>query len=143
MKWTQKAAVLFLVPIPLLTGNAQTIVSSEAKKHVGEIATVCGKVASERTATSTRGTPTFINLDAPYPNQDFTILIWGSDRAAVGVLPRVGSRVCAFGTIQDYRGVPEIIVKSSNQLKLDGASYSAPANRTSTKDHGDFPIAGE
>jgi hypothetical protein len=97
-------------------GQAQTLTAAQAKAHEGENATVCGKVASERTATSSRGEPTFINLDAAYPNQIFTILLWGEDRQKVGELPREGSRVCAKGLISDYRGVPEIVVKSSGQL---------------------------
>jgi hypothetical protein len=86
------------------------------KNHVGESTTVCGVVASERTATSSRVEPTFINLDSAYPNQVFTILVWGDDRKNVGELPRVGSHVCAKGLIADYRGVPEIVVRSSGQL---------------------------
>jgi hypothetical protein len=63
-----------------------------------------------------RGEPTFINLDAPYPSQVFTILVWGDDRKNVGELPNVGSHVCAKGLITDYRGVPEIVVRSAEQL---------------------------
>ena len=97
-------------------GQAQTLTASQAKAHVGENATVCGTVAGEHTATRSRGEPTFINLDAPYPNQIFTILIWVEDRANVGTLPRVGSHTCATGLIKDFRGVPEIVVRSSGQL---------------------------
>ncbi len=57
-----------------------------------------------------------INLNAAYPNQVFAILVWGDDRQKVGVLPTEGSRVCASGMIQEYRGVPEIVVTSSGQL---------------------------
>src|ERR1700691_1896295 len=96
--------------------QAQSLTAAQAKAHEGESATVCGAVASERTATSSKGEPTFINLDAAYPNQVFTILVWGDDRKNVGELPHVGSRVCATGTIQDYKGVPEIVVKSKSQL---------------------------
>src|ERR1035438_1858034 len=105
-------SLLFLASI----GQAQTLTASQAKAHQGENAIVCGKVASEKTAVSSRGEPTFINLDAAYPNQVFTILIWGDDRKNVGELPSVGSRVCVSGMIQDYRGVPEIVVRSSGQL---------------------------
>jgi hypothetical protein len=96
--------------------QAQSLTASQAKAHEGETATVCGKVAGERTATGSRGEPTFINLDAAYPNQVFTILVWGDDRKNVGELPHVGSHVCAKGQITDYHGVPEIVVKSSGQL---------------------------
>jgi hypothetical protein len=115
-----KASRLLLLPLfafVLVAVNAQSISAADAKNHIGQKATVCGKVLSERTATGSRGQPTFINLDAPYPNQIFTILIWGDDRANVGALPQEGSRACATGTIQEYRGVPEIVVRNSGQLK--------------------------
>jgi DNA/RNA endonuclease YhcR with UshA esterase domain len=108
--------VLSLLAIVLAPVSAQMISTSEAKSHIGEKATVCGKVASERTATSSKGKPTFINLDSAYPNQVFTILIWGDDRPNVGTVPAEGSRVCATGMVQDYRGVPEIVVRTSGQF---------------------------
>lgn len=112
-----RLSLLFvLLAFALSPAVAQTISAADAKNHIGENATVCGKVTSERTATSSRGDPTFINLDAAYPNQVFTILIWGDDRKSVGELPREGSRVCASGVITDYHGEPEIVVKSSGQL---------------------------
>jgi hypothetical protein len=108
--------LVFLLSIALLPALAETITATDAKNHIGEQATVCGKVAGERTAASSRGKPTFINLDSTYPNQVFTILVWGDDRKNVGELPRVGSRVCASGVIKAYGGVPEIVVRSSGQL---------------------------
>ena len=97
-------------------GQAQSLTTAQAKAHEGENATVCGVVASESTATSSRGEPTFINLDSAYPKQVFTILVWGDDRKNVGELPNVGSHVCAKGLISDYHGVPEVVVRSSGQL---------------------------
>jgi hypothetical protein len=116
MRQLRFCSLLALVLATSLFGRAQSISAAEAKNHVGQQGTVCGMVAGEHTATSSRGTPTFINLDSPYPNQIFTILIWGDDRSKVGELPANGTRVCATGTIQDYRGVPEIVVKSKGQL---------------------------
>src|ERR1035441_4923031 len=99
------AALLFWASI----GHTRTLTTAQAKTHEGENATVCGVVAGERTATSSRGMPTFINLDSAYPKQVFTILVWGDDRSSVGELPRTGSRVCATGQIADYHGGPEIV----------------------------------
>jgi len=96
--------------------QSQSLTTAQAKAHEGETGTVCGKVAGERTATSSKGEPTFINLDAAYPNQVFTILVWGDDRKAVGDLPHVGTRICVSGIIQDYKGVPEVVVRSKGQL---------------------------
>jgi hypothetical protein len=42
--------------------------ATEAKDYVGEVATVRGEVASTHYAPSTKGQPTFLNLDNPYPN---------------------------------------------------------------------------
>jgi hypothetical protein len=76
----------------------QQLTAAQAKNHEGETATVCGVVASEHTASSSRGRPTFINLDAPYPNQVFTILVWGEDRRNIGALPQSNSRICVAGS---------------------------------------------
>ena|ERR1700730_10163621 len=95
--------------------------TTEAKDHVGEIATVCGDVASTHYAPSTKGQPTFLNLDKPYPNPVFTILIWGSNRSKFGTPENdyKGKHVCATGKITEYRGAPEIVAESPGQLKLD------------------------
>jgi hypothetical protein len=108
-------------------GHAQSLTASQAKAHEGETATVCGVVAGERTASSSRGEPTFINLDSAYPNHVFTVLVWGDDRRNVGALPKVGSHVCAKGLITDYRGIPEIVVGSGGQLTPASQSMEAPA----------------
>ena len=87
--------------------------AADAKDHVGETATVCGTVASEHYAARSKGQPTFINLDKPYPDQIFTIVIWSSDRAAFGKLP---DKLCVTGKITLYREVPEIVAKTPNQI---------------------------
>jgi hypothetical protein len=110
------STLFFLLSIALLPAMAETITAADAKNHIGEQATVCGKVVGEKTQASSRGEPTFINLDTAYPNQVFTILVWGDDRKNVGELPHAGSRVCASGVIKGYKGVPEIVVRSSGQL---------------------------
>ena len=66
-----------------------------------------------------RGRPTFLNFDQPYPNQVFTLLIWGSDRSKFGD-PETsyrGKRICVTGKISDYKGVPEIAAKAPSQVK--------------------------
>jgi len=113
---TSPPLLLVFLALNLKPAVADTISASEAKNHVGQNATVCGKVASERTATNSRGEPTFINLDTAYPKQVFTILVWGDGRQTVGELPHEGSRVCATGVIQEYRGVPEIVVRNIGQF---------------------------
>ena len=100
--------------------SAQTkkITAAEAKDHVGEVRTVCGKVASTHYSVSTKGQPTFLNLDEPYPRQIFTILIWGSDRAKFG-MPETkykDATVCVTGKITSYRGKPEVVATEPKQI---------------------------
>ena len=100
--------------------HAQPISAAQAKDHVGQQATVCDTVASTHYSRSTRGQPTFINLDKPYPDQVFTILIWGSDRGKFGAPETVyrDKHVCVTGTITSYRGVPEIVARDPSQVQI-------------------------
>lgn len=112
-------SLAFAIPIYAAPPSA-TLTADQARNHIGETATVCGLVASTHFAGQSRGTPTFINLDKPYPNQVFTILIWGEDLAKFSPRPDIwqGKRVCATGTITSYRGAPDIVAKSPSQITV-------------------------
>jgi hypothetical protein len=122
MKRLQFLSVLVfcLVAIPNVRAQTKKITAAEAKDHVGETMTVCGKVASTHYAKSSKGEPTFLNLDEPYPKEVFTILIWGSDRGKFGTPESEykGLRVCATGKITTHRGVPEIVASEREQLEI-------------------------
>jgi hypothetical protein len=105
-------AVFMSAALPF-AAQAQTITPKQAADHVGQHETVCGTISGEHTAYRSRGTPTFINLDKPYPNQDFTIVVWGDDRASVGRLP-VSGQLCVKGYIKEYRGVPEVELRNQS-----------------------------
>ena len=47
---------------------------------LGQNATVCGIVVTATFSGRSKGQPTFLNLDQPYPCQIFTAVIWGKDR---------------------------------------------------------------
>ena len=100
----------------------QPITTAQAKNHVGETAMVCGKVVSARYASRSRGRPTFLNLDKPYPNQSFTVVIWGTNRAAFGKPEKDydGKDICVTGKIDTYRGVPQIEAKAVKDIVLKG-----------------------
>ena len=108
--------VLFLSSLQLLAQSTYT--ADQAKSHIGEKATVCGLVAGAHYAASSKGQPTFVNLDKPYPNQIFTVLIWGSDRPKFGTPKRdyVRKNVCVTGMIEKFRGAVEIVARSSSQV---------------------------
>ena len=116
--------VVLLLSVGMLTQPAlaqKRLPSGEAKNHIGEVATVCGEVASTHYAPSTKGQPTFLNLDKPYPNPVFTILIWGNNRTKFGTPENDynGKRICATGKITEYRSGPEIVADNPRQIELD------------------------
>jgi hypothetical protein len=107
---------VFLFLVSLSPAIAQSISTAEAKKHIGEGTTVCGKVVNVWTAKDSYGVPTFIDLDFAFPKEVFRIVVWEEDRAELGELPRIGSQVCATGMIRAFKGLPEIVVRSTTQL---------------------------
>jgi hypothetical protein len=118
---TRLPSILFVAVLWATLGHAQNRISpGEAKDHVGENSTVCGEVASTHYAPRTRGNPTFMNLDRAYPNQIFTVLIWGSDRPKFGIPEQTyrSKHICVTGTISVYRGVPEVIVREPLQIRI-------------------------
>lgn len=120
--------VLLVAGTPLAASCAaeadevQRIPAAEAAHHVGEVATVCGHVASAAYITSVKGTPTFLNVGRPYPDQDFTAVIWESARARFERPPeRAFDRksICVTGRIETYRGRPQIVVDDPGQIWVD------------------------
>ena len=116
------ALLTFLVLAQIVDSQSQVkkLTAAEAKDHIGEQATVCGKVASTRYAATTRGKPTFLNLDKPYPNQIFTVLIWGENREKFGTPEEKyrDKQVCVMGKITEYRGSPEIVVSDPQSIEV-------------------------
>ena len=124
MKLTNLFLILFLlfVLICTTTTDTDTITADQAKDYIGETKTVKGLVASTSYAFGSRGRPTFLNLDEPYPNHVFTIVIWGSNRSKFDVTPEIhfkDKKVLVTGKITEYRGIPQIVVKNPGQIKLD------------------------
>ena len=74
--------------------------------------------ATERVIGCEYRQPTFLNLDQPFPQQIFTVVIFGSDRSKFGEPEKafLNQTICATGTIEDYRGLPQIVAKEPKQI---------------------------
>jgi hypothetical protein len=118
MGFVYRAVTCALVIFCPFAAGAASLTPEEAPNHVGETATVCGTVASANYVARTRGEPTFLNLDKPYPNHIFTGVIWGSDRPKFGTpeTSLLGKPVCMTGVIKLYHARPEIILRDPSQL---------------------------
>ena len=100
-------------------GDGVHLTAFEAAAHEGQIATVCGHVASTRFLGS--GRKTFLNFERPYPNQPFTVVIPSAARVAFERPPEAEYRdqdVCVAGVIELYKGKPQIMLSGPAQIGL-------------------------
>jgi DNA/RNA endonuclease YhcR with UshA esterase domain len=103
------AAQTNTVPGPFIISAAQT------SQHYGQGMIVTGVVAE----VNIRSHIVFLNLDQPYPNSPFTLVILPISTNQFGNIPALqGKNVEATGQIRNYHGHPEILLESSNQLKV-------------------------
>lgn len=113
---TKTTVALFAAAIAALAiaQTGPTYTPEEAAKHVGETATVTGKVDGFH--QSGKGN-IFLNMGGAYPNQAFTAFIpSGSAVQFTNAQQYDGKTVSVSGKIQLYKGKPEIIVNSPSQV---------------------------
>ncbi len=98
---------------------------AEAANHIGEEATVSGKLVS--VSTTATGT-TFLNFGERFPRHTFGCVIFAGNQAAVGdVKPFEGKDVSVTGRIEAARDQkPQIIISRADQIQLAGAVPPAP-----------------
>ena len=123
-------ALLSALIIGCSVADEGTIPAKRAEDNVGSNKTVCGLVAGATYALGNSGRPTFINLDKPYPDQNFTIVIWGANRKYFSVPPErayTNQRVCVTGLIESFRDRPQITVIRPAQITREDERVSAPA----------------
>ena len=119
--------VLALASGPVLAQDAKTnaptrIPAAEAKQHVNSEATVSGKVVEVyKTDRLTR-----MNLDQPFPNQPFTIVIFANKTNLFPDIDKLkGQAVEISGKITEYRDQPQIVLTATNQLKITSSKPEA------------------
>ena len=109
------AAALCIAVAAAMPARAETITAADAKAHVGQTVTVEGAVGN--IATGRAGT-TFIDVDGRYPDNSFAAVIFAADRSKFPDLQAFGGKtVDITGAVSLYRGKPEIILKSADQMK--------------------------
>ena len=115
-------------------GQAKTLTAAQAKIHVGENATVCGTISDRHIATHSQGIPTFIDLEKPYPNQPFTVVVWARDKATIGTLPSTG-QFCVTGQISLYHGGAQIVLHSAASWYVPKLQSVPPPPQLSNDNH--------
>ena len=96
--------------------QAETITPQEASHYAGNAITVEGKVSQ---VVTTGGGTTFINFGGRYPNHVFYGVIFSSSQGRFsGTHSLEGKTVGISGTIEFYKGKPQIILTSPSQIEL-------------------------
>ena len=94
----------------------------EAAEDIGEEVTVCGKVSATHYAVQSNAQPTYLDMGGAFPNQVFSIVIWGEDRGNFHAAPEElyrGQYLCATGLVETYKAKPLIFVSSPSALQTD------------------------
>lgn len=115
MRFARLTFCLLLVIASPACSRSPTVPPDEAASHTGQIVTVEGTVTEVHTARS--GSATFLDMGGQYPNQVFTGVIFARDMATVGDVSDLdGKTVDIKGLVRMYRGRPEIVISSRNQI---------------------------
>ena len=90
----------------------------DAKKYVGQVKTVEGKIV--RTYRYEPGNVIFLNFHDPYEGY-FTVIVWRENWKNFPFAPEVfykGKEVRVTGLIKDYQGTPQIEATSPKQIEV-------------------------
>ena len=108
--------------------DAPVVPAQDADQHIGERATVCGRVEEATHQPEVGGEPTFLNLDGRHPDQPFTAVVWGRDRPRFAEPPEdryAGLDICVSGPVRDHEGTPQVEVREPAQIQVgDGGDVS-------------------
>jgi hypothetical protein len=106
-------SIILLSVILISNSYAQDQISSkEAKDNIGKTLQVKGKVAG--IFISDKGN-VFINFDEKSPNQTFTVAVFAGKNVDVSKVTE-GCTLTVSGEIKEYKGKPEIVVDTNEQI---------------------------
>jgi DNA/RNA endonuclease YhcR with UshA esterase domain len=121
------AALAFTYAVSAADTNAPNplkIGTSEASNYYDQEMIVTGRVAQ----VTIRPTITFLNLDKPYPDSPFTVVIFHAHSSFFGDANALkGKSIEIKGKIINYHDKPEIALDSTNQLTVLGTIQSTNA----------------
>jgi DNA/RNA endonuclease YhcR with UshA esterase domain len=110
--------------VPLLPPNTNAMVQIDPNKKIGtadagkfydETLVVTGKVVE----VTVRPSITILGLDVPSPSTPFTAVIFPENAGPFGDLQKLNNQnVEISGIITEYRNRAEIILETTNQIKL-------------------------
>lgn len=101
---------------PLPKGLFNTV---QARKHVGNEATICGTVVSTRKTAKAQAI--YLNFDRMHPHQDFYATIWSYNGPNFSYDPEtylIDKKICVTGKITLYDDIPRISINNEKEVML-------------------------
>lgn len=115
---TQPAEEVAVPPPAVQVGAPEDVESAipaeEASGYYGSVILVRLDRADCSYRPNVNGEPTFCN-DQPYPNHNFTLLVWGQDWSFLD-----GRCLLVEGEVVEYEGIPEIEAEDLSQVSYCG-----------------------
>jgi endonuclease G, mitochondrial len=120
--WDKNFSATDAVPAaPLRDYGKGKISAAAAKDFIGKEACVCGKVVSTKFVENGKSNPTYINLEKKFPDQIFTVIVYGNDRFNFSYKPEEylqGKTICVRGKVGEFKGIPQIIAGKEKQVEI-------------------------
>lgn len=119
--------VLVVAAFGQTSSLSRRVEPTEAKHHIGETATVCGKVVDTKVSKygiAGHGKPITLDIDQPDPNPIFNFVTFPTppETPADVVIAYQGKRVCGTGKIASTPTGPYIMAADRSQIKTDPSS---------------------
>jgi hypothetical protein len=111
----------FLILFALISFSAtaqKNIDIEDVSKYVNDSVIVCSKIYGGKFLENVKGSPTFLDVGAKYPNAPLTLVIWGDIRKQFHQAPELlyNKDVCIYGVIKMYKGKLEIVIQREYQI---------------------------
>lgn len=113
-------SVLILICISIGSFSQKITIDSLAFYN-GKKITVCAMFTGFH-QTNGEHKVTYLNFDKPYPNQTFTVVIFEADIAKFNTNLAdyyKNKKVCITGKVSTYKGKPQIVITSEEQLEFE------------------------
>lgn len=91
---------------------------TSARSKIGSSGFFKGYIREISYREDIRGRPTWISIGNSFPDTNrLGLVIWGNYRANFNFIEELlGQEVCVFGTVDSFRGVPQIELQEMNQI---------------------------
>jgi len=120
MKHISAVIIALLLSSVLQAQPDDMVRAHEAIDYAGEYAMVCGLIASAKYLPDSKGGPTYLNFDKPYPEHDFSAIVFQKNRKNFTIKPETltGYKACVYGKIRLYKGKAQIELVKDIQLSV-------------------------